>query len=89
MVSKRHPEAGEPAGTAAVPLYGFRPPVGTPYGLEVNTIEEFFAHHDDWPWNPPLPGRATFHYLIALGCRLLEVQASWDRPAPGVRRRSS
>jgi len=64
MVSKRHPEAGEPAGTAAVPLYGFRPPVGTPYGLEVNTIEEFFAHHDDWPWNPPLPGRATFHYLI-------------------------
>ncbi len=47
-----------------MPLYRFQPPVGTPYGLEVNTIENFFAHHDDWPWNPPLPGRATFHYLI-------------------------
>ena len=49
---------------AAVPLYGFRPPVGTPYGLEVSTVEDFFAQHDDWPWNPPRPGRATFHYLI-------------------------
>jgi AraC-like DNA-binding protein len=46
------------------PLYGFQPRVGTPYGLEVTTIEDFHAHHDDWPWNPPRPGRATFHYLI-------------------------
>ncbi len=55
--------SASPAG-APTPLYGFRPPVGTPYGLEVTTIEDFHAHHDDWPWNPPLPGRATFHYLI-------------------------
>ena len=66
MVGKRHPEAGGQAGAAAVPLYGFQPPVGTPYGLEVNTIEDFFAQHDDWPWNPPLPGRASFHYLIGV-----------------------
>jgi AraC-like DNA-binding protein len=45
-------------------LYGFQPPVGTPYGLEVSTVEDFFTQHDDWPWNPPRPGRATFHYLI-------------------------
>jgi AraC-like DNA-binding protein len=49
---------------ASIPLYGFQPPVGTPYGLEVTTLEDFYAHHDDWPWNPPHPGRATFHYLI-------------------------
>ena len=61
MVEKRHPRPSEPA---AVPLYGFQPPVGTPYGLEVSTVEDFFAQHDDWPWNPPRPGRATFHYLI-------------------------
>ncbi|MFI6699558.1 helix-turn-helix domain-containing protein [Streptomyces sp. NPDC050509] len=30
----------------------------------MNTIEDFFTEHDDWPWNPPRPGRATFHYLI-------------------------
>jgi AraC-like DNA-binding protein len=30
----------------------------------VSTVEDFFAQHDDWPWNPPRPGRATFHYLI-------------------------
>jgi AraC-like DNA-binding protein len=30
----------------------------------VTTVEDFSVHHDDWPWNPPLPGRATFHYLI-------------------------
>ena len=66
MVGKRHPEAGGQAGAGAVPLYGFQPPVGTPYGLEVNTIEDFFAQHDDWPWNPPLPGRASFHYLIGV-----------------------
>ncbi|MFI9568346.1 helix-turn-helix domain-containing protein [Streptomyces rishiriensis] len=30
----------------------------------MSTVEEFFAQHDDWPWNPPRPGRATFHYLI-------------------------
>lgn len=61
MVNKRHLKPGEPA---AVPLYGFQPPVSTPYGLEVRTVEDFFAEHDDWPWNPPRPGRATFHYLI-------------------------
>lgn len=66
MVDKRHPRSGRAAGSAAVPLYGFQPPVGTPYGLEVSTVEEFFAQHDDWPWNPPRPGRATFHYLIAV-----------------------
>ncbi len=67
MVDKRHPDpSGSTAGPAAVPLYGFQPPVGTPYGLEVSTVEDFFAQHDDWPWNPPRPGRATFHYLIAV-----------------------
>jgi AraC-like DNA-binding protein len=67
MVDKRHPgPSGSTAGPAAVPLYGFQPPVGTPYGLEVSTVEDFFAQHDDWPWNPPRPGRATFHYLIAV-----------------------
>jgi AraC-like DNA-binding protein len=30
----------------------------------VITVEDFFAQHDAWPWDPPLPGRATFHYLI-------------------------
>ncbi len=70
MVDKRHPRRSARAGRsgqaeqATVPLYGFQPPVGTPYGLEVNTVEDFFAQHDDWPWNPPRPGRATFHYLI-------------------------
>ncbi|MFF7645827.1 helix-turn-helix domain-containing protein [Streptomyces canus] len=78
VVSKRHspvpgrrssPAASQPGfltrtEAADVPLYGFQPPVGTPYGLEVTTLEDFTAHHDDWPWNPPLPGRATFHYLI-------------------------
>ncbi|EFL27621.1 putative transcriptional regulator [Streptomyces himastatinicus ATCC 53653] len=64
MVDKRHPRPSGQAGSAAVPLYGFQPPVGTPYGLEVSTVEDFFAQHDDWPWNPPRPGRATFHYLI-------------------------
>ncbi|NUP20488.1 MAG: AraC family transcriptional regulator [Streptomyces sp.] len=63
MVDKRHPRQ---EGPTAVPLYGFQPPVGTPYGLEVTTVEDFFAQHDDWPWNPPRPGRATFHYLIAV-----------------------
>lgn len=70
MVDKRHPRgsAGRSGSAewAAVPLYGFSPPVGTPYGLEVTTVEDFFAQHDDWPWNPPRPGRATFHYLIAV-----------------------
>ncbi|WP_322658113.1 helix-turn-helix domain-containing protein [Streptomyces justiciae] len=64
MVGKRHPSPSGQAGSAEVPLYGFQPPVGTPYGLEVSLIEDFFTQHDDWPWNPPLPGRATFHYLI-------------------------
>jgi AraC-like DNA-binding protein len=70
MVDERHPRPSPCAGRseqavqAAVPLYGFQPPVGTPYGLEVSTVEDFFAEHDDWPWNPPRPGRATFHYLI-------------------------
>ncbi|MGW1564627.1 hypothetical protein ACWCQ1_50675, partial [Streptomyces sp. NPDC002144] len=58
MVDKRHPSPGGQAGSAAVPLYGFQPPVGTPYGLEVSTVQDFFAQHDDWPWNPPRPGRA-------------------------------
>ncbi|MET8981732.1 AraC family transcriptional regulator [Streptomyces sp. NPDC004539] len=66
MVGKRHSGASRQAGPAAVPLYGFQPPVGTPYGLEVSTVEDFFDQHDDWPWNPPRPGRATFHYLIAV-----------------------
>ncbi|WP_408057916.1 helix-turn-helix domain-containing protein [Streptomyces pseudovenezuelae] len=67
MVDRRHPDPrGSAAGPAAVPIYGFQPPVGTPYGLEVSTVEDFFAQHDDWPWNPPRPGRATFHYLIAV-----------------------
>ncbi|AXG52116.1 transcriptional regulator [Streptomyces lincolnensis] len=67
MVSKRHlsgPRFTAEAESASVPLYGFQPPVGTPYGLEVTTVEDFHADHDDWPWNPPRPGRATFHYLI-------------------------
>ncbi|MFJ8657107.1 helix-turn-helix domain-containing protein [Streptomyces rochei] len=66
MVGKRHPASNRQAGPAEVPLYGFQPPVGTPFGLEVSTMEDFFAQHDDWPWNPPHPGRATFHYLIAV-----------------------
>ncbi|MFC3996410.1 hypothetical protein ACFOVU_10815 [Nocardiopsis sediminis] len=37
----------EPAD--AVPLYGFQPPAGTPYGLEVTTVEDFHTDHDDWP----------------------------------------
>jgi AraC-like DNA-binding protein len=61
MVDRRHSRSSEPV---AVPLYGFQPPVGTPYGLEVITVEDFFAQHADWPWNPPRPGRASFHYLI-------------------------
>jgi AraC-like DNA-binding protein len=64
MVDKRHSRPSGQTGSAVVPLYGFQPPVGTPYGLEVSTVEDFFAQHDDWPWNPPRPGRATFHYLI-------------------------
>ncbi|MFJ1805117.1 helix-turn-helix domain-containing protein [Streptomyces sp. NPDC088157] len=32
----------------------------------MSTVEDFFTQHDDWPWNPPRPGRATFHYLIAV-----------------------
>jgi AraC-like DNA-binding protein len=78
MVSRRHlsnsgprdssvslrPRSKTRPDPASIPLYGFQPPVGTPYGLEVTTVEDFYAHHDDWPWNPPRPGRATFHYLI-------------------------
>ncbi|MGW2955676.1 helix-turn-helix domain-containing protein [Streptomyces eurythermus] len=66
MVDKRHPASDGRGGAAEVPLYGFQPPVGTPFGLEVSTVEDFFAEHDDWPWSPPRPGRATFHYLIAV-----------------------
>nr|WP_329333414.1 hypothetical protein [Streptomyces sp. NBC_01352] len=58
------PDSAARAEPESVPLYGFQPPVGTPYGLEVTTVEDFHADHDDWPWNPPRPGRATFHYLI-------------------------
>ncbi|MGC9382242.1 helix-turn-helix domain-containing protein [Streptomyces sp. MH13] len=66
MVDRRQPASNGPAGPAKFPLYGFQPPVGTPLGLEVSTVQDFFAEHDDWPWNPPRPGRATFHYLIAV-----------------------
>jgi AraC-like DNA-binding protein len=66
MVGKRHSGARRQAGPPAVTLYGFQPPAGTPYGLEVSTVEDFFAQHDDWPWNPPRPVRVTFHYLIAV-----------------------
>ncbi|GGQ35709.1 helix-turn-helix domain-containing protein [Streptosporangium pseudovulgare] len=66
MVARRHLGPGGQAGPAAIPLYGFQPPIGTPYGLEVSTVEDFFVQHDDWPWNPPRPGRATFHYLITV-----------------------
>ena len=45
-------------------LYGFQPPVGTPYGLEVTTLKQFSGEHDPWPWRTDRPGRATFHYLI-------------------------
>jgi hypothetical protein len=58
MVTRRHslgPEPGRPSPD--VPLYGFQPPVGTPYGLEVTTVEDFSVHHDDWLWNPPVPSR--------------------------------
>ncbi|MFJ7589599.1 helix-turn-helix domain-containing protein [Streptomyces sp. NPDC097617] len=65
-------EASAPPVGVATPLYGFQPPVGTPYRLEVTTIEDFFADHDDWPWNPPRPGRATFHYLILVTSGVLE-----------------
>lgn len=85
MVDKRHPSPSGRAEPAAVPLYGFQPPVGTPYGLEVNTIEDFFAQHDDWPWNPPRPVRATFHYLIAVteGELLHDVDHVTRTVAPG------
>ncbi|MFI6929665.1 helix-turn-helix domain-containing protein [Streptomyces sp. NPDC050287] len=85
MVDKRHPGLSGRAEPAAVPLYGFQPPVGTPYGLEVNTIEDFFAQHDDWPWNPPRPVRATFHYLIAVteGELLHDVDHVTRTVAPG------
>ncbi|MFI6169701.1 helix-turn-helix domain-containing protein [Nocardia sp. NPDC051052] len=75
MVSSRQTgraEAPVPSAGAPTPLYGFQPPVGTPYSLEVTTIEDFFADHDDWPWNPPRPGRATFHYLIHVTSGVLE-----------------
>ncbi|MEV6635463.1 AraC family transcriptional regulator [Actinoplanes sp. NPDC051470] len=67
MVSSRQTgraEVSAPPAGAPIPLYDFQPPVGTPYGLEVTTIEDFFANHDAWPWSPPHPCRATFHYLI-------------------------
>ncbi|KAK1186440.1 AraC family transcriptional regulator [Streptomyces sp. NBS 14/10] len=38
----------------------------------MTTIEDFHTHHDDWPWNPPRPGRATFHYLILVTSGVLE-----------------
>lgn len=52
------------ARRAAVPLYRFRPPVGTPHGIEVTTLDDFFARYDPWPWTSNRPGRATFHYLV-------------------------
>ncbi|RZU18143.1 AraC-like DNA-binding protein [Streptomyces sp. BK239] len=63
---------GPAVGPAPAPLYGFQPPAGTPYSLEVTTIEDFHADHDDWPWNPPRPGRATFHYLILVTSGVLK-----------------
>lgn len=64
--------SGQAGGSrTSTPLYGFQPPAGTPYGLEVTTIEDFHARHDDWPWNPPRPGRATFHYLILVTAGVL------------------
>lgn len=85
MVDKRHRSPSGQAEPAAVPLYGFQPPVGTPYSLEVNTVEDFFAQHDDWPWSPPRPVRATFHYLIAVteGELLHDVDHVTRTVAPG------
>jgi AraC-like DNA-binding protein len=65
-------EASAPPTGAPTPLYGFQPPVGTPYSLEITTVEDFHAQHDDWPWNPPRPGRATFHYLILVRSGVLK-----------------
>ncbi len=85
MVDKRHPAPTGQAGPAEVPLYGFQPPVGTPFGLEVSTVEDFFAEHDDWPWNPPRPVRVSFHYLIAVteGELLHDVDHLTRSVAPG------
>lgn len=58
--------AGGDGMRAAVPLYRFRPPVGTPYGLEVTTLDDFAARYDPWPWDSRRPGRATFHYLVMI-----------------------
>ena len=44
MVSRRQPEQDR------VHPYGFQPPVGTPFGLEATTVEDFFAEHDDTTW---------------------------------------
>ncbi|MEU9918781.1 AraC family transcriptional regulator, partial [Streptomyces sp. NPDC051001] len=51
----------------------------------MSTVEDFFVHHDDWPWNPPRPGRATFHYLIAVteGELLHDVDHLTRTVAPG------
>lgn len=50
MVDKRHPSPSGQAVPAAVPLYGFRPPGGTPYGLEASTAQDFFpSAHPDTP----------------------------------------
>lgn len=57
------PDSAVRAEPESVPLYGLQPPVGTPYGLEVTTVEDFHTDHDGRPWNSPRPGRATFHYL--------------------------
>ncbi len=66
-------------------MYGFQPPVGTPFGLEVSTVEDFFAEHDDWPWSPPRPVRVSFHYLIAVteGELLHDVDHLTRTVAPG------
>ncbi|MEU1370540.1 AraC family transcriptional regulator [Streptomyces sp. NPDC005803] len=65
-------EVSDPPAGAPTPLYDFQPPVGTPYSLEVTTVEDFFADHDAWPWDPPRPGRATFHYLIQVTSGVLK-----------------
>lgn len=62
-IARRSPRARQSA-QSAIPVYSFQPPVGTPFGIEANTVENFFAGHDPWPWDPPALARATFHYLI-------------------------
>jgi len=63
-VKQRSSTRSRRQGPAEVPLYGFRPPVGTPFSLEVTTLEDFFDKYNPWPWDAHRHGRATFHYLV-------------------------